>query len=62
MTQKEMVLAHLQQGKSITPMQALNKYGCYRLASVIKRLREADYKIETTTHPTKKFATYRMAS
>lgn len=38
-TQTQMVLQHLQQKGSITPMEALNLYGCYRLSDVIFRLR-----------------------
>lgn len=35
MTQNEMILRHLQTGKSITPVEALSEYGCMRLASRI---------------------------
>lgn len=34
------VLAHLKSGKTLTGLQAWNKYGCYRLAPVISRLNE----------------------
>jgi len=40
MTQNEKVLNHLQGGNTITPLQALNQYGCLRLAVVIHRLRK----------------------
>lgn len=33
------ILLHLQKHGSITPMDALWEYGCYRLSSVINRLR-----------------------
>jgi hypothetical protein len=36
MTQKEMIRAHLLQGKSITPLDALSDYGCFRMGRVIK--------------------------
>lgn len=35
MTQNEMILKHLQTGRSITPGEALTEYGCMRLASRI---------------------------
>lgn len=38
-TQKESVLAHLRSGKKITPIEALNKFGCFRLAAVIHSLK-----------------------
>lgn len=43
------ILLHLQKNGSITPLDALWEYGCYRLSSVINRLRR-DYII--TTEPT----------
>jgi hypothetical protein len=48
--------------KSISPMTALEKYGCFRLAARISELREEDLDIETihTTINGKTFATYRM--
>ena len=35
MIQKEKVLIHLQTGDSITPLEALNKYGSFRLSDII---------------------------
>lgn len=46
MTQKEMILTHLQTDKSITPLQSLTEYGVYRLSDVIFKLRET-YNIKT---------------
>ena len=40
MTQKEMVLAHLKRVGNITPIEALDKYCCFRLASVISKLKD----------------------
>jgi hypothetical protein len=43
-TQNEMILKHLQTHKrGITAMQALNKFGCMRLASRISELRRMGY-------------------
>ena len=45
-TQNEMILKHLQTHKrGITPMQALEKFGCMRLASRISDLRQMGYVI-----------------
>ena len=47
LSQKQRVLGHLLTGKSITPLEALQKFGCYRLSSVIHRLRNGGYNIKT---------------
>jgi len=46
MSQKDAILSHLKRGP-ITPIQALNEYGCFRLAAVIHKLRDAGHWIET---------------
>ena len=46
-----MILNHLIKHKHITPLVALNLYGCYRLASVIHRLRNKGYIIDTRIEP-----------
>lgn len=38
-TQLAIIRRHLLSGKSITPMEALNLCGCFRLSAVIHRLR-----------------------
>jgi len=45
--QKYQVLNYLQQGKTITPLEALDKFGCMRLASRINELRYEGYGINT---------------
>jgi hypothetical protein len=45
-TQNLMVLAHLRR-KSITPLEALNLYGCFRLAARIYDLRQKGHNILT---------------
>ena len=45
--QKYQVLNYLQQGKTITPLEALDKFGCMRLASRINELRYEGYDINT---------------
>ena len=40
MTQTEMILNHLKGGGSITGMEALNHFGCFRLASRISEIKK----------------------
>ncbi len=49
MSQTTQIQKHLEKGKSITPIQALNKYGCFRLAARIADLRNQGLNIKTTT-------------
>lgn len=42
MTQREMIRKHLVEHHSITPIEALNLYGVYRLSDVIFKLRKQD--------------------
>ena len=60
MTQVQQIQDHLFDGKSITPLEALNQYGCFRLAAVIHRLRKDGISIETdmVTQNGKTFAKY----
>ena len=62
MTQKAQILDHLKQGKTITPMEALQEYGCFRLAAAIYDLRGEGYKIDTESvnWGNKTFARYQM--
>jgi hypothetical protein len=59
-TQNEKIKAYLNKGKSITPMDALNKFGCFRLSARIKNLRDEGLKILTNyvTKGNKTFASY----
>jgi len=43
----ERILNWLQKGKSITPIQAWERFGSYRLSSVINRLRKRGHNITT---------------
>lgn len=59
------ILAHMQKGLSITPLEALNLCGCFRLAARIHDLRDQGNDIVTdtiTTKSGKKVASYRLAS
>lgn len=46
-TQNNKILTHLQMFGYITPMIALDLYGCFRLSARIYNLRKAGYLIET---------------
>jgi biotin operon repressor len=46
MSQCDDILAHLKRGP-ISAIEALNNYGCFRLAARIKDLRAQGYDIET---------------
>ena len=45
------VLAHLQQGKTLSQAEAINLFDCYRLSAVIQRLRVTGYNITTHGEP-----------
>tara|TARA_S200002703_G_scaffold22131_1_gene18834 strand:- start:26849 stop:27064 length:216 start_codon:yes stop_codon:yes gene_type:complete len=46
-TQSQKILKHLSSGKSLSPLQALGLFGCYRLASRIHDLKRDGHQIET---------------
>lgn len=45
-TQTKVIKAHLEEGKTINPMEALISYGCFRLAARIKNLKDSGMSIE----------------
>lgn len=47
MNKRDLVLKHLKEYGSITPMDALFKFGLYRLGGRIFELREKGFNIET---------------
>ena len=47
MSKQSKVLAHLVSGKSITPIEALELYGSFRLGALIFNLRADGHKIDT---------------
>lgn len=64
-TQKQHVRAHLLSGKSITPLEALNLYGIFRLAAVVCELRKEGMEIVTEkfqVSPKKRVAKYSIKS
>jgi Helix-turn-helix domain len=63
-TQAEAILEHLRAGGSITPLDALTEFGCFRLAARIYDLRRAGVAIEeeaVTLTGGKTVARYRLA-
>ena len=56
------VLTHLQTYGSITPLEALNKYGSLRLGALIFNLRKDGYDITTNIVPKKGYAKYTYSS
>lgn len=64
-SQNAAILRHLQKGKSITAIEALKKFDCFRLASRIHDLRKNNEhniisKRVTNSKLKKTFASYRM--
>ena len=62
-TQLFKIASHLSKGRSLTPMEALNRYGCFRLAARIHDLRGLGINIKQSTiyRKGKKFASYSLA-
>lgn len=47
MTQSEQILHHLKSGHSITPLEALAKFGCMRLGARVYDLKQQGHDIRT---------------
>lgn len=45
--QSEKILSHMKQDKTISQAEAIQYFDCYRLSSVIQRLRSQGYEIVT---------------
>ena len=60
MTQNQQIANYLNKGKAITPIQALNKFNCFRLAARISDLRNDGMNIITkiVTKEGKSYASY----
>ncbi len=62
-SQSDQILHHLQAGHSITPMDALQLFGCFRLAARVYELARKGYPIVTeweTDGGAKKWARYSL--
>ena len=49
MSQNKQIADYLNKGKKLTPIEALNKFGCFRLAARIADLRNEGMNIVTNT-------------
>ena len=61
-SQNKVLRKHLESGKSISPLMALNRFGIYRLAARIRNLKDDGMNISTTMiylNPVK-FAKYKL--
>ena len=62
-TQKQLIKEYLQSGRSITPIEALEMFGSFRLGAIIFTLREEGMPIKTefvTNRYKTKFAKYTL--
>lgn len=61
-SQTEEILKHLKTGRSLSPLEALEKFGCFRLGGRIYDLKKQGYNIITDTVEKngKRFASYRL--
>lgn len=53
MNQVDMILSHLKEHGSITPLDAMQEYGCMRLGARIWEIRDLGYKVETKMESSK---------
>jgi hypothetical protein len=60
----QMVLDHLVAGKDITPIEALERFGVFRLAAIVHSLRKEGFEIATDLigNGRNKFARYSMSA
>jgi hypothetical protein len=63
MTQTQKIYNYLKTGKKLTAIDALNKFGCFRLAARIADLRNQGHTIWTNyiTKDNKTFAAYKLS-
>ena len=61
-SQNAMILAELKRGRSLTPIDALKRFGCFRLGARIFDLKQDGHPITTTMveERGKRFARYSM--
>lgn len=61
-SQNDIVLKHLQSGRPLTPLEALEKYGIFRLGARCFDLKKQGHEIVTTmvTKNQKRFAEYKL--
>jgi len=61
-SQTEQIRRHILKHNSITPLEALRKYGCMRLAARIRDLRKDGFSVQTAivTRGDRRYAKYVM--
>lgn len=64
-SQTKQILEHLKSGRTISPLEALELYGCFRLGARIYELRHGHYdgehhEIEEVPHEGKKYSVYAL--
>ena len=61
-TQKKQIKKHLLEGYSITQLEALNWFGCFRLADVVYKLKAdgMEIKTEMIQNGRKRYARYKI--
>lgn len=61
-SQNEEILRHLQSGRSLSPLEALESYGSFRLGARVYDLKQRGHQIETVIVKKngKRFATYKL--
>ena len=60
-SQEDLILEHLKMGNSITPLEALEMYGCFRLGARIYNLKKEGHDIKMTlVGKSKRYASYRL--
>lgn len=61
-SQNACIAIWLKQGNTITPIEAMYEFGCFRLGARIADLRKAGYNIETkmVNYNGKRFAQYKL--
>tara|TARA_R100000908_G_C3631313_1_gene72042 strand:+ start:146 stop:367 length:222 start_codon:yes stop_codon:yes gene_type:complete len=61
-TQKEEILKYFESGGVLTPIDALRKFGCFRLAAIVFDLKKEGHDIKTRLEYSggKKFAKYKL--
>jgi len=62
MTQNKLIINHLQQGKTLTSLEALKLFGCFRLSARIAELKNQGFDIVSNNikENGKTFAEYRL--
>jgi hypothetical protein len=59
-SQKQLILEALMRGETITPLDALRRFGCMRISARIWDLRHEGYKIENVGADEANYAAYKL--